>query len=902
MRVGMCGVRLIFLVLAAFLLQLPQIARAAEDAQPKIPTSASKKSSRDDLVAALRDTGDIRVVVGLQTPSDISDATPRAPDHVKERDVDARQSRVLKRLARHYLRDVKRLRHHPVMAMTVDAAGLSALLADPEVTSVAEDRPVYPSLNDTPGITRADRAWAQGYAGTGQTIAIIDTGVDQSHPFLNDKIVAEACFANPRSGTTSYCPGGVASFVGPTSARPCSDGDLGCWHGTHVAGIASGRYGILSGTTGGIGHTSNIIAIQVFQRLCDSGGCRIVAYDSDILRALDHVYSLRTTFNIASVNLSLGGDLYTSTCDASLPAYRSVVKSLRDANIATVVAAGNSGNAAALAAPACLSNVISVGSTTKINGISSFSNSASFLSLLAPGSSITSSVPGSGFGVASGTSMATPHVAGAWAILKSAKPTATVDEMLSALQNRGLPITDGRNGVTKSLIQVGASGTQTGALGMLLGNIVPAVTLTSPANSTTVTAPVNLVASASDSDGTVTKVEFYRDNVLIATVISPESGTQSSGSWVFSDNNAPVGTHTYIAKAYDNATPAATATSQSVLVTIGQSGLTPINVAAQANGAVATASSTYNSGYAPAGANNGDRKGLNWGNGGGWNDATANSYGDWLQITFNAVHTISEISIFSVQDTYWAPVEPTPSMTFTEWGNTAYQVQYWTGTTWAEVPGGNITGNNLVWRRIAFAPVSTNAIRVIVHNGLNSFARITEVEAWTAATVPPPSATSINVAAQANGGVATASSAYTYGGTDYLPSGANNSDRKGSNWGTGGGWNDGTPNAFGDWLQVNFNSSYSIGRIDVFTVQDNFAAPAEPTSSMTFTQWGMTGFQVQYLSGGAWLDVPGGRITGNNFVWRTLTFPPITTSAIRIVVNDALNSFARITEIEAWTQ
>ena len=74
----------------------------------------------------------------------------------------------------------------------------------------------------------------------------------------------------------------------------------------------------------------------------------MVAFDSDLLAALDHVYSLRTTHNIASVNMSLGGDLYTAPCDASLPAFRTIIESLRGANIATVIAAGNDGNAGAI--------------------------------------------------------------------------------------------------------------------------------------------------------------------------------------------------------------------------------------------------------------------------------------------------------------------------------------------------------------------------------------------------------------------------------------------------------------------------------------------------------------------------------------------------------------------------
>jgi hypothetical protein len=168
-----------------------------------------------------------------------------------------------------------------------------------------------------------------------------------------------------------------------------------------------------------------------------------------------------------------------------------------------------------------------------------------------------------------------------------------------------------------------------------------------------------------------------------------------------------------------------------VTLTVSQAVIGAVNVAAQSKGGVATASSTYSAGYLPAGANDGDRKGVNWGNGGGWNDATPNVYGDWLQVTFNGAYTISEIDIFTVQDTSWAPADPTASMTFSQWGNTGYQVQYWNGSTWADVPGGTITGNNLVWRRLTFSPITTSAIRVTVTAGLSAYARITEVEAWT---------------------------------------------------------------------------------------------------------------------------------------------------------------------------
>jgi len=77
-------------------------------------------------------------------------------------------------------------------------------------------------------------------------------------------------------------------------------------------------------------------------------------------------------------------------------------------------------------------------------------------------------------------------------------------------------------------------------------------------------------------------------------------------------------------------------------------------------------------------------------------------------------------------------VDPTPAMTFTLYGITAFQVQYWNGSGWVDVPGGNVTGNNLVWRRFMFAPISTNRIQVLVNNALGNYSRIAEIEAWSA--------------------------------------------------------------------------------------------------------------------------------------------------------------------------
>ncbi len=170
----------------------------------------------------------------------------------------------------------------------------------------------------------------------------------------------------------------------------------------------------------------------------------------------------------------------------------------------------------------------------------------------------------------------------------------------------------------------------------------------------------------------------------------------------------------------------------------GSATTTAMNVAASANGATATASSTHSSGNYPlAAAINGDRKGLGWGSGtGGWNDNTQNSYPDWLQVAFNGTKTINEISVFTIQDNETSPAEPTETMTFTQDGIIDFEVQYWNGTAWTAVSGGKVTGNNKVWRKFTFAAVTTDKIRVQVtwsHSAAARYSRIAEVEAWTQA-------------------------------------------------------------------------------------------------------------------------------------------------------------------------
>jgi subtilisin family serine protease len=349
-----------------------------------------------------------------------------------------------------------------LVVLEVNASELDQLVAAGEVAEVYEDVPVPATLQDSGPLVHAPQARALGARGAGTTVGILDTGVQSNHPFLAGRVVEEACFSttSATSNSTSVCPGGVSSSTAAGSAAPCTVS--GCDHGTHVTGIAAGRaFG--NTTFFGMAPDANIFAIQVFSRFVDTAGntpCSavqlaspcVLTFTSDQIRGLQQLLNRRAARNVVSINMSLGGGNFTSACDTD--ARKAVIDSLRAANVATIIASGNSAFTNAVGAPGCISTAVTVGSTEKSDAISSFSNSSAQVDLLAPGGSINSSVVGGGFGVKSGTSMATPHVTGAFAAMRSIAPNATSDQILAALQSTGVSIRDPRNGITKSRINL----------------------------------------------------------------------------------------------------------------------------------------------------------------------------------------------------------------------------------------------------------------------------------------------------------------------------------------------------------------------------------------------------------------------------------------------------------------
>lgn len=416
-----------------------------------LPAAYGQESPKasNALVAKSQAAGSVRVIVKLKTAFQPEGrlSGPQAAASQRSR-IASLQDQLHRAVARHNVRGVKKFKHIPFTALEVDSAALAALLADPLVVALEEDLPVPPTLTDSVPLIKADQAWTAGYTGAGWTVAILDTGVDKAHSFIGAaKVVAEACFSTTSAHpSTTVCPGGTGAETGAGTGVHCG-GPLGtaidgCQHGTHVAGIAAGQ----SAGINGVARNASIIAVQVFSSFtgttCTDIGyadpCAL-SFTSDQILALEHVYSLRSTYNIAAVNMSLGGGQHSAHCDGD--SRKAAIDNLRSVGIATVISSGNSSYTDGISAPACISSAVSVGAADKTDVEAWYSNyHPTMLSLFAPGSAITSSIPGGGWVAWNGTSMAAPHVTGAWAILKQKSPTASVAAVLNSLQVTGAAV------------------------------------------------------------------------------------------------------------------------------------------------------------------------------------------------------------------------------------------------------------------------------------------------------------------------------------------------------------------------------------------------------------------------------------------------------------------------------
>lgn len=323
------------------------------------------------------------------------------------------------------------------LAHTVSVDRLVPLPAN-EATAAAADSP----YTDAADIVGAAELRSQGITGAGTAVAVLDTGIDAGHPYFKrgsgTAIAAQGCFVTyiAEYPPELPCAGNKDSVIGPGAANVGDNPNF--WHGTHVAGIIAGNpTGIPEARNAwGMAPDTKLVVARVFGDA--------YAYDSDILAGLDWVRSVAAQHNIVAVNLSLGyfgGNRWDCTVDTD-PIYGTAVQRLAAAGVAFVAAAGNEGNTTAEGSPACTTGAVSVGATDAENAIAEFSNIASATDLVAPGVDIYSSVNGGGFAPASGTSMATPVVAGSYALAHQAKSGLDNSSWLAIFRSTGTSIDD----------------------------------------------------------------------------------------------------------------------------------------------------------------------------------------------------------------------------------------------------------------------------------------------------------------------------------------------------------------------------------------------------------------------------------------------------------------------------
>ncbi|MEU5889273.1 S8 family peptidase [Streptomyces sp. NPDC047461] len=282
---------------------------------------------------------------------------------------------------------------------TLSAAEAKRLAADPAVASVEQNQRVHVDATQSSapwGLDRIDQAALPlsgtytypDTAGAGVTAYVIDTGVRITHAQI--------------SGRASY---GYDAVDGDTTA---SDGN---GHGTHVATT-------IAGSTYGVAKKAKIVAVRVL----DNAGSGTTA---GVVAGIDWVTANHSGPSVA--NMSLGGGASTALDTA--------VRNSIASGVTYAVAAGNSSANASSYSPARVTEAITVGATTSTDARASYSNYGSVLDIFAPGSSITAGwyTSDTATNTISGTSMATPHVAGAAAVYLAGHTSSTPAQVATAL-------------------------------------------------------------------------------------------------------------------------------------------------------------------------------------------------------------------------------------------------------------------------------------------------------------------------------------------------------------------------------------------------------------------------------------------------------------------------------------
>lgn len=303
--------------------------------------------------------------------------------------------------------------------LSITSAGIEALSQEEDVEYVWPDLPVHICLNTSVPKINAPQVWAAGFKGQGIKVAVIDTGIDDTHPDFAGRIVASK------------------SFVGD-SARD----DNG--HGSHVAGIIAGSGAKSGGKYVGVAPEASLYVAKVL-RANGSGAM------SGVMSGIEWAVLEQ---KVQVINLSLGG---SGSCDGTDALSTMCDEAVQQAGVVVCVAAGNEGpETKTVGSPGCARRVITIGATDDTDRIANFSSRGPTadgrtkpdivfpgVGIIAPQAAGTrlGRVVEEGYVSADGTSMATPHAAGVAALMLQANPNLSAEQvktlMMAAAVNIG---------------------------------------------------------------------------------------------------------------------------------------------------------------------------------------------------------------------------------------------------------------------------------------------------------------------------------------------------------------------------------------------------------------------------------------------------------------------------------
>ncbi|NLU19466.1 MAG: S8 family serine peptidase [Phycisphaerae bacterium] len=465
-------------------------AHEVEVATPPAPVVPAQKLIDEEEILQSFAKGQARVpvIVNMTRPAaaparlNFADAAALKP---LQNAIKVQQDTVLTRLPANQHRLRHRFQNQPGFSIEVTPQALEQLKQDPEVSSIEPVRTLYPHLSQGLALMNA-LSYRTTYTGAGVAVAICDTGIDYTHPalgnggFPNSKVLGGYDFGNNDS-----------------DPKP-----VGQPHGTSCAGIAAGDLATVGDYIGGVAHNAKLYALKISP---DNTGnatsdAMIAAWNWCVTHRNDN-----PDYPIMVISTSFGGGRYYNWCDSSSPSMTLAANNAVAAGITLLVSSGNDGYCDSIGWPACISSVIAVGAvydaafgsylpcvsasscapktstsgcstgyyatdTTAADKVTSYSNSASMVGVLAPANRCyTTDIVGSdGYSTGNyttsfgGTSAACPYAAGAVAVLQSAAKARngaflTPAEVRSILTTTGDNITDPKNGLVKPRVNLAAA-------------------------------------------------------------------------------------------------------------------------------------------------------------------------------------------------------------------------------------------------------------------------------------------------------------------------------------------------------------------------------------------------------------------------------------------------------------